>query len=428
MRYFIGYLWLMLLATCGLSAEYTLPDCITIGMRESGAALNARQDQEIAYTKLKQAYSLALPHFSANAAYTRLDELQRIDLGAMSQNIGTVDNYDVNARVEQLLYSGGQVGAALSAARTLREYSEFTRIAVESILIRDIEIQFYGILLAREEVEVQAESVKQLEGYVEQTERRSKSGTASEFDLLTAQVRLANEKPKLISAHNRNTLEVARLVTLLNMPDDSEFKGELEQKDIDFSLDDMLRLALVNRADLHSSELRVDMGEDEITNARSEGLPEVRAHFNYNGANSYRFVSFEEEWEWHWNAGLVMRWNVWDGDLTRYKVKQKEAEQEKLITNYDQLIKNVKLDVRQAYSRLVHAREAMIASRDNVALAERALEIANTRYKTGLTTYLEFTDSNLARSTAHLVWLRSLHTHAVALAEVRYAIGENDKR
>jgi outer membrane protein len=403
---------------------YTLEDCVRMGLSESGAARNAQLDQEIAYTRLRQAYGLALPDLSLSATYTRLDELQEIDFGGgVSQELGNINNYDVTASVEQLLFSGGQVGAALRAAKTTRAYADAAREATEALLVRNIEMRFFGILLSREVVAVQAASVKQLEGYVEQTRKRLDSGASSEFDLLTARVRLANETPKLIAARNRHELAVAEFMGLLNLPAEGVFTGRLERADIDLSLDDMLRLALANRADLVRSELRVQLGREEIINARSEGLPDLRGYFNYNGANAYQFVSFEDDWEWHWNAGLVLSWNIWDGDMTRYTVKQKEAEQEKLMTDDEELLKAVKLEVRQAYLALAYAREAMSASRDNVALAERALSIARTRHETGLATYLEFTDANLALSTARLVWLQALHDHAVALSAVRYACG-----
>jgi len=83
----------------------------------------------------------------------------------------------------------------------------------------------------------------------------------------------------------------------------------------------------------------------------------------------------------------------------------------------------VLLEVRQAYLALEHARELLAASGDSVALAERALAIARTRYETGLSTYIEFTDANLALSTARLVRAQALHDHAVALAQVAFACG-----
>jgi outer membrane protein len=429
-RYFLFVFLLcsgVLRSTCAGEAPtvYTLGDCVRIGLAESGAARNAGHDQEIALTRLRQAYGLALPNLSLRASYTRLDEVQEIEFEGESQEFGNIDNYDVTATVEQLLYSGGQVGAALRAAKAARAYADVARAATEAALIRDVETRFYGILLAREVVAVLAASVDQLQAFVEQTVKRAANGAASEFDELTARVRLANEAPKLIAARNQYELAIAEFVGLLNLPVAGTFTGRLECVDIDLSLDEMQRLALVNRAVLEKSGLRMQLGREEIINARSAGLPDLRAHVNYNGANSYQFVSFDDDWEWHWNAGLVLSWNVWDGNLTRNSVREKESEYDKLVTDDEELLKAVKLEVRQAHLALVHAREAIAASGNSVALAERALAIAKTRHETGLATYLEFTDANLALSTASLARLQAYHDHAVALSAARYACGTN---
>jgi outer membrane protein len=407
---------------------YSLQDCVRLGLDESGVARNARYDQDIAHAKVGQARSLVFPHLSASASYTRLDELQEINLDGQSQTLGSLDNYDVTATVQQLLYSGGRVGAALRAARTSREYAAVARAATEALLVYDVETRFFNVLLAREVVDVRSAAVEQLQGYVDQTVERSENGAASEFEVLTARVRLANEMPQLIAARNDNELALSEFSRLLNLPAAGSFYGQLEQADIDLNYDEMLRLALVNRPLLRSSSLRLDLGHEAIINARSDALPELRAQFSYNGANSYQFVSFDDEWEWHWNAGLVLSWQIWDGNLTRNKVREKQAEYNKLVTDDEELLKSIKLEVKQAYLSLEHAREAIAASGNNVALAERALKIAQTRYKSGLSTYLEFTDANLALRSARLARLQAFHDHAVALSAVRYACGINLKQ
>ncbi len=63
MRYACILIVLLLSARGGLAEKFTLVDCVRVGMVESGAARNARQDQEIAYTKFRQDYSLAVAKF-----------------------------------------------------------------------------------------------------------------------------------------------------------------------------------------------------------------------------------------------------------------------------------------------------------------------------------------------------------------------------
>jgi len=404
----------------------SLEASVLYGLEHSTAARLARLDEDIARTQVGQAGSLALPQVTLDAAYRRLDELQEIDLGEGSAPLGSLDNYEVTAGVSQLLSGRGQVSAALRAARLARDHADAARRATDAGLVRDITVQFYGLLLADERVAVQAASVEQLRSYAQQTESRQQHGAVSEFELLTAQVRLANEQPKLIEARNQRELARVAFATLLNHPGPVAVTGLLEQVSLDLNQEEMTQLALDQRQELRGSSIRVGLGREDIASARSEGRPSLRAFFNYNGANAYQFVSYEDDWEWHWNAGVMMSWNIWDGDLTRQTVRQKHLAYEQREAEYEAARQAVMLEVRQAYLSLVHARELLAASGDSVALAERALEIARVRYETGLSTYIEFTDANLALSTARLARAQALHDHAVAQAQVVFACGTGE--
>jgi outer membrane protein TolC len=150
-------------------------------------------------------------------------------------------------------------------------------------------------------------------------------------------------------------------------------------------------------------------------------MPELRAFFDYAGANQTTFGTAQDEWDWNWTAGLTLNWNFWDGNLTRQTVREKKLDVAKLLDDHEAITERVRLEVRQAWLQLQNARQSVEASKDSVTLAEEALRIAKARHAAGLATYLEFTDANVALSTARLTRLQSLRDHAVAIAQVRYA-------
>ncbi len=246
----------------------SLEASVLYGLEHSTAARLARLDEDIARTQVGQAGSLALPQVTLDAAYRRLDELQEIDLGEGSAPLGSLDNYEVTAGVSQLLYGGGQVGAALRAARLARDHADAARRATDAGLVRDITVQFYGLLLADERVAVQAASVEQLRSYAQQTESRQQHGAVSEFELLTAQVRLANEQPKLIEARNQRELARVAFATLLNHPGPVAVTGLLEQVSLDLNQEEMTQLALDQRQELRGSSIRVGLRISPVRVAR----------------------------------------------------------------------------------------------------------------------------------------------------------------
>ena len=65
--------------------------------------------------------------------------------------------------------------------------------------------------------------------------------------------------------------------------------------------------------------------------------------------------------------------------------------------------------------------------RENVALAERGLGIAQARYDAGLLSNLEVLDAQAALSQARLGYYESLHSYSLAKLNMRRARGELDE-
>lgn len=398
--------------------------CIERALAQSGVARNARTDEDIAHAIRNQARSLALPQLSASGAYTRMDELQSFEVEGTSVEIGELDNYELKGEISQLLYSGGQVSAALRAARLEEQRAAAARQHAESALVRDVRILFARVLRAREAVLVQEESLAQLTSFLEMTQRMRTQETASDFDVLTARTRVAACRPPLIAARNDRELAVEDLCRILDLDAPAvHVDGTLAEVVIPFSLEELVGIAMTNNPSLKEMKTRCRLGREAVVSARSDGRPELRARAEYTGTDPYGFGESSGDLEWHWNAGVVLSWNLWDGDLTRQVVRQRKLEADKSRVMYDELVKSVRLQVRQAFLEAATARKAIDASCESVDLAGRALGIAETRFREGLATHLEFMDANLSMTMARMEWINSLYTLVVAAAHLDYACG-----
>ncbi|OQA27916.1 MAG: outer membrane channel protein [Verrucomicrobia bacterium ADurb.Bin345] len=404
--------------------ELTLEDCVRIGLDRSVRMANARRDEQIAGSRIRQVRAQVLPELKVRGSYTRLDEVESFDMGQGPIELGKLDNYAASAEASQLLYSGGSVRAALKAAELYRERSRLGTQRAEQELQRDIEVGFYGVLLAESHVEVQRESRDQLRAMVEQAEAKFRNETVSEFELLSARVRLANQEPALIRA--QRDLEVAResFRNLLHLEEHQfRLRGELRFVPVAVDYEAWRAEGLKRRPELHEQERLVGLWQQDIRAERGKYLPTLRARATYSGANPSSFFSGESGWDWGWDAGLTLEWDLLDGGLRRGRVLEKKLELEKARDNLRDLERAVELEIRAAYLDLKHAAEAVAATANNVELAEKSMRIARTRYDVGLATYLEYTDANLALSDARLNWSGALRAHLAALAQLRCACG-----
>lgn len=417
-KYFVILFGIVLVIFNGYASEgakYTLKECIEFAVDRNVNVVNAREDQAIAQTQVIQARSTALPHLGAYGSYTRTED----DIYTTKY-----DSYLVNLSASQVLFSGGKVVSALQAAKESKVYYDYNFEAAVSEVTKDVVKGFYDVLYSKAVVKVREESLEQLLDLLKDSKDRLAAGTASEFDVLRAKVSVSNARPLLISASNNYNIAVASFKRILNMDDeDIELQGGLlTYPTIDESLNDLYMICLLNRADILKMESLLALKEYDKNAAQSDWWPSISLQFNYNGANDDDgFLG--EEWYWYWDAGIVASWDIWNGNLTYGRVKEKSIEVRKQEQQYEDFKKTAKLQVKTSFLQMTAALEAIDSAKDGLELAVESQNISSQRYKVGLGTYLEFTDANLSLSTARLTLLTAIHEYMNAIAELEYAVG-----
>lgn len=396
--------------------SYTLEDCVRIGLERAVPVQNAERDRQIAEETMKKARATGLPQIDLVGNYTRNDGTSPFEAQKKSSS-GSIT-------ASQTIYNGGKVFSAIRAAQASRGLTAQAKEQQKAVLIRDVHTAFNGILLAQANVAVQEASVQQLTGFEKETRQKYDVGTASEFDWLTAQVRLANEKPKLIEARNALAVAKERFRNLIVLDaEDFKLDGELKYKPFDPDLTALQSGAVSTRPELLVQEKTIALRREDLNSSRSSYKPKVTADAIYTQENPDRYNGAQSQWADHWEAGLTARWTLFDGGTRRGDVLIKGLELAKSQADRDNLLRSVSLDVMSAWLDMMAARETIAGTAENVKLAEKALGIARTRYDSGLSTYLEFTDSNLSLNTARLNYFQSLEKHLNAVVNLKYAAG-----
>jgi outer membrane protein len=421
------FVWIAGMAVQGGAVEsppWSLDDCLRLGLENSIPLANARRDIAIAESGIRQTRAQVLPHLDLNSSYTRLDEVSTFAIDTESIPMGKRDNYSVNTELSQLLYNGGQINAALRAARDYRRFAAWQKATVEADLRLRISEGFHDLLFAQAAVTVAEENIVQLRALLKQAEARWQMQVASEFDVLSARVRLANAIPPLIATSNR--LHLAR-ISLANLvcPDspDLQIAGELRVPPESRPLAEFLVLGARHRPELQQMQSQLQLREEDLQAERGTLFPEIKAFADYTGNNPPQFSAASSEWDWQWSAGIRASWPLFDGGLSRARILEKSLELEKTRDALEDFKRAVALEIRQAFLDLGRARETITAEQETQALADRALAIAGDRYREGLATVLEVSESNLARNQARLTLLNAHREECNALARLLRAAG-----
>lgn len=421
----------------------TLEACVNRALRNNPRVLNAQEEIRRIRGVKTEVTAQALPQVVATGQFqaeedSRLESAVGEDIFPTIPGLPSIDssssepqqlNWNVGIQVSQLVYSGGRVQAAIEIAR-LQEESSFydLQTAIDDVIL-DVRRAFYNVLVSKALIEVNAFSIKLLEEELENQQKRLRAGTATKFNVLRAEVELANAKPPLIRSRNALRVALSELAQLMAIDADAKrpdllpfrVQGDLGAPSKIYSLPEAMRQARANRPELKASRSQVAIQRKQLDVDRAGYLPELSIFGGYDVIGN-RFGEFGEPTE-GFIGGIQAEWAIFDGLETKGKMDATRARIAQAEYNASDLQREIELEVRRAYSQLVEAVELEQSQRKNVESAAESLRLAVARYNAGVGIQLDTLDSRFALTEAQTNQLQARFDYSVALAELEHAIG-----
>jgi len=404
----------------------TLPQCLELALQQSPSLLKAQQDLRRSHGLIVEARAAALPQIVATGQYSRLDK----DSVENFTNDNQVDPWNAKIEVTQLLYSGGKVHAALRAARLTEQIARlsFQRAVADTLLA--VYKSFYQTLLHQAQVEVREQSVRLLQQQLQDAQLRFEVGAVPQFNVLRAQVELANAKPPLIRAQNNLRLSREVLVKLLALEDrDSRneftslrFIGELSCEPRACALTNALAQALSCRPELGQARQQIQLAQENLRAVSANDKPQISLFANY-GVRDTTFGNEMDDTIQGWAVGARASWALFDGLQTHGKQIQSRAQLAQAEVDFADARRGVELEVRQAYSDYRQAIELLDAQKKTVEQATESLRLAEARFRAGAGTQLEVLSAQTALTEARSNEIQSQYEYNVALAALDRATG-----
>ncbi|MCJ7646559.1 TolC family protein [bacterium] len=404
--------------------ELTLEKSIEVALEGNKKILAAKERLGGAKGELIVARAGFLPTLSLGGNYLRLGKGQKISIGEGSEIVVRgEDTYSATATIEQSIFAWGRILNGYRQAISNQKIQEQDYKREKNVLRFKVTESFYDLILAGELLKLSQESYAQMERHLRQVENRYENGLASKFDLLRARVQLANLKPQLIKSRNSVTLAENYFKSLLGFPTQMEvtLRGELKYEPMEIELSRAVEEALKNRPEIISLKETENIALAQVRLASASNKPIISALYNYQFQKPYQW---KDEWGKEWNAMAVLQFPIFSGFSTGGKVLQSQSQLREAKYNLEDKEEEIELEVREAYLNLRQEEETIVSQRENVGQAEEAMQIAETRYVSGMITNLEFMDTQLALTQAKTAYLQALANYLIAKAKLVKAIGK----
>jgi HAE1 family hydrophobic/amphiphilic exporter-1 len=130
-----------------------------------------------------------------------------------------------------------------------------------------------------------------------------------------------------------------------------------------------------------------------------------------------------DQWRKDWSVAFALSVPIFDGFRTRGRIDQAQADLKLARLEESQLREALELQLEAALAEYRTAQAQIQARRQTVALAERALELAEARYGNGLSTQLEVSDAALLLDQARVNEVQALYDYVQVLAQLERLSG-----
>src|SRR5437016_8980160 len=446
---------------------FTLDQAILTALQRNPTLLIA--EQEIKRTKgvIIQVRAQALPQITASESFEWIDpnllanifqsstttgttatggaasivdsptsQVGAVQAGASPTPIPTATNtqlsdvtYNIRVTGTQLVFNG-TTWPSIRGTFFQRDSAYFAFRNTLDLLLATVKTQFYQVVVNRELIKVQEQSVHLLETQFKDQQNRFEAGTVPRFTVLQAEVALYNQLPLLITAQNNYRISKITLAKTLGLDFEPrrgenpplEVVGEMPYIPRPINLADAIELGKQRRPFLKQARANVLNQVEQVHAAWGQYLPTI------NTTGGGEWVSSPTNSSWHdiskgWIAQVTGSVPIWDSGAIYGQVKQQRALLSEAKISYDDDVRQVELEVQQAYSNLQQDRELIQSQEKNVEQADEALRLAKARLDAGAGTQLDVLNAQVQLLTAQSTRLQALFGYNSALAEFDLVTG-----
>jgi len=320
-------------------------------------------------------------------------------------------------------------------------------------LVYNVEQAYWNLIFAIEDLKVKQQSLKLAKDLLEKNRLQVKVGTLPPMDVLASEAEVASREGDVIVAESavKNAEDnLKRLLNFEQMEWDKEIfpvsKPEFETRE--FKIDELIKIALSNRAELKQAELELANKELQISYTKNQLLPSidlVGTFYStgvsgdipiYDSADPFnrRIIgkikgstvdsldeAFKNRYK-NYAVGLTISYPLFNSaEKANYARAQLEAEQTSL--QLKSLQQQIIVEVRTAVREVETAAKRVEAAKVARELAEKKLQAEEKKLAVGLSTNYQVLQFQRDLVTAQTSELRALIDYKLALSKLEKALG-----
>ena len=345
-----------------------------------------------------------------------------------------------SVRLSQILYAGSRVFNAFAKAKAEKQMYFADKELKKLELIYNIEVTFFQLMKAKQDVGAAMDTVKRLKEGVNSAKAYFEKQLVPYVDVLLAEVDLADADQQLSMTKNSVNRKRVALFSLMNMPLDQEtgFTGgsDYYSSKHEITFEECREKAVENRPDLESLKKQIIMAEKEVDIALGAYLPVIKLDLGYYDQDSdydepgisYTVPYDSDQRNRYWSAGVYATWDLFDGGRAWFNKNKYKAEIKKIKELIKDAQNEITTGIRKAFFSISEAEQRIESTSDAVIAAKEYYKREDKRLRVNIGTIPALLDAQARLTRAQGNYNQALLDYQLARAELKLMMGETNGR
>ena len=417
------------LAAAQTSSTSSAPVLLTRQQAEAIALANNPRIQigqllaKVQHQVVRETRSDELPDLSGNLTAVQAEEASRISAGSLTAS-RLLEHAGMGVQLNQLITDFGHTQNLVASAK----FNEKARLADaeasrEDIVLATDEV-FYQAIEAQATLKVAQETVAARQTLVDQVSALTSAKLKSDLDLSFAQVNLSQAKLLQLDAQNNLDATKAALDAVLGYDRPTNYTlvaGTGALAALPPNAAPLIATAIQNRPDLQSLQWNEQAARKYSRAQHEQLLPTISALGTVGktpvGSSQY-FPT-----DWYGAVGVNMSVPIFNGFRYTAEASQASLEAKAAAERTRDLRDQVVRDVRTAWLNANTALQRVTVTGQLLQQANLALNLAQTRYKLGLSSIVELSQAQLQQTQAAISDANARSQYGFAMADLRFQTG-----
>jgi outer membrane protein len=374
--------------------------------------------------RIEQQKSAFYPDVQGRASYTRIGPLPSFNFGGEELVLAPANNYDLNIVLNEQLYDFGRRSAAVDIASSYKKSASDNLELIKSNLSYQTLETFYSILFIEKSIAVKDTQIAALNAHLGVTNKRVESGSATDYDALSTQVRISRAQSEKIELRNQLKQQKINLKQLLGEEQDTSLtvSGDFSAPATVNSTDSLINIAFQKRQELKLAEDELNTSHLQESLAGLGDMPSLNATVSYGIKNGYE--PNLDALRGNWAASFSVRVPIFNGFMTRYKENEAKVNSNVSELNISTIKRNIISGVQQAAAGLNSNLQQLNTTLTQVRFAEQTVRRAESRYNSGVGTNLDLLDAETSLAEARFFYLQDLYKSILSAYQLKKAVGD----